>query len=110
MCTSGSGPRRAPRHLGAAIVLLALLAVPMRWASAISPDANTCNGMSEFSYPSSPNFVGVGDTVHIVLTLGAGGIQGGTTLTINRVRFNLDCNNANLGLNCPDDGLVVSYQ
>ena len=52
----------------------------------------------------------MGDTVRIVLTIGASTIQGGTTLTINRVRFNLDCNNSNLGLNCPDDGPVVSYQ
>src|SRR5262245_57333112 len=109
MCTSGSGHGSARRFLGAAIVLLVLIAVPVRWANA-DPDANTCNGVSEFSYPSAPNFSAVGDTVRVVLTLGASTIQGGTTLTINRVRFNLDCNNANLGLNCDDDGPVISFQ
>ena len=109
MCTSGRRLARARRSLGTAVVLLALFAVPARWASA-DPDANTCNGVSEFSYPTAPNFVGVGDTVRVVLTLGAGGIQGGTTLTVSHVRFNLDCDNANLGLNCPDDGPVVSFQ
>jgi len=49
-------------------------------------------------------------TACAVLTLGAGGIQGGTSLSISRVRFNLDCNNSNLGINCPDDGAVVAYQ
>jgi hypothetical protein len=109
MCTSGRGLRSAHRMLGTAIVLLVFLAVPARWASA-DPDANTCNGVSEFGYPSAPNFSAVGDTIRIVLTIGASTIQGGTTLTIDRVRFNLDCNNSNLGLNCPDDGPVVSYQ
>src|SRR6185295_911472 len=72
--------------------------------------ANTCNGNSELSYPTAPNFNSVGDNVHVKLTLGAGGIDGGTSLSVSRVRFNLDCNNSNLGINCPDDGPVVSYQ
>src|SRR5262245_5675148 len=72
--------------------------------------ANTCNGSSELSYPTAPNFSSVGDTVRVVLSLGAGGIEGGTSLSISRVRFNLDCDSSNLGINCPDDGEVVSYQ
>src|SRR5262245_25522073 len=109
MCTSGGGLGRVRRDLGTALALLALLAVPARMASA-DPDANTCNGVSELSYPTSSNFSAVGDTIRIVITLGASGIQGGTTLTISRVRFNLDCDNYNLGLNCPDDGAVMSFQ
>src|SRR5262245_55918300 len=72
--------------------------------------ANTCNGSSELSYPTAPNFSSVGDTVRIVLSLGAGGIEGGTSLSISRVRFNLDCDSSNLGINCPDDGGVVSFR
>jgi hypothetical protein len=89
-----------------ALGVAAALCVPAMAA----PDANTCNGNSELSYPSAPNFSSVGDTVHIVLTLGAGGIEGGTSLSIARVKFNLDCNNTQLGINCVDDGGVVSYQ
>src|SRR5262249_16114499 len=107
MCTRGR--ESAHRILGAAIVLIVFLAVPARWASA-DPEANTCNGVSEFAYPSAPNFSAVGDTVPIVLPLRAGTIQGGTTLTINHLRFNLHSNNSNLGLNCTDDGPVVSFQ
>jgi hypothetical protein len=72
--------------------------------------ANTCNGNSELSYPTAPNFASIGDTIRVTLSLGAGGIDGGTTLSISRVRFNLDCNNSNLGINCADDGGVISYQ
>jgi hypothetical protein len=75
-----------------------------------APEANTCNGNSELNYPTAPNFVALGTTVRVVIQLGAGGIQGGTSLSINRVKFNLDCNNSNLGINCLDDGNVVSYQ
>jgi len=111
MCTSGSDHRAALRGVGAAFVLLVLVAVPLSSAfAAIAPLANTCNGVSELGYPTAPNFAAVGDTVRVTLTLGAGSIQGGNTLTISGVRFNLDCNNSNLGLNCPDDGPVISYQ
>ena len=76
-----------------------------------APEANTCNGESELGYPLAPNFNEVGDIVHVVLTLGAGGIQGGTTLSINRVRFNLDCDStAALDINCLDEGEIISYQ
>src|SRR5262245_49646247 len=75
-----------------------------------SPDANTCNGGSELSYPSAPTYSQIGDIVHVVITLSAGGIQGGTTLHINRVKFDLDCQNSGLGRPCLDDGNVVSYQ
>ena len=111
MCTSCSDHRSSRRRVGTALVLLVLAAVSASSAvAAIAPLANTCNGRSELSYPTAPNFAGVGDVVRVTLTLGAGSIQGGTTLTISGVRFNLDCNNSNLGLNCPDDGPVVSYQ
>ena len=80
MCTSGSGHVGVRRRVGAAIVLLVLIAVPAGWAVA-DPDANTCNGVSELNYPTAPNFAAVGDTVRVVLTLGASTIQGGTETT-----------------------------
>src|SRR5262245_39515637 len=103
--------RRFVEGIGLLALVLGIgLATPGTHAAPAAPLANTCNGSSELSYPTAPNFSAVGDTVRITLTLGAGGIEGGSTLSITRVRFNLDCNNANLGINCPDDGEVVSYQ
>src|SRR5262244_3567637 len=77
-----------------ALALVAVVAVGgarIAMADPDSPDANTCNGGSELSYPSAPNSSQIGDIVHVVMTLSAGGIQGGTTPHINRVKFNLDC-------------------
>src|SRR6185503_7670149 len=95
------------------LALLALTAmVALSVPAMASPEANTCNGSSELSYPTAPNFVAIGDNVHVVLSLGAGGITTGSnlTLSINRVKFNLDCQASNLGINCLDDGPVISYQ
>jgi hypothetical protein len=72
--------------------------------------AGTCRASMDISYPEAGVSSEIGDLVHIQIKLGARTIRGGTSLSINRVRFNLDCNNANLGINCPDDGGVVSYQ
>src|SRR4030095_3822773 len=98
---------RIVQEIGLLALILGMgLATPVLAA----PEANTCNGNSELSCPPAPNFASVGDTIRVVLSLGAGGIDGGTTLSISRVRFNLDCNNSNLGINCADDGGVISYQ
>jgi len=75
-----------------------------------SPFAGTCHGALDISYPDAPASSEVGDLVRVQIKLGAREIRGGTSLSINRVRFNLDCNGVNLGINCPDDGAVVSYQ
>jgi hypothetical protein len=109
MCSTKGSIHRLYKGLGALAIVTAVVIGGAR-VSMAEPDANTCNGSSELNYPTAPNFSSVGDLVHVVLTLGAGGIQGGTSLSINRVRFDLDCNNSNLGINCPDDGGVVSYQ
>jgi hypothetical protein len=113
MCRSFQNVMKAMGALALVAVFGIGLATPAKAALAPITEkilANTCNGSSELNYPAAPNFSAVGDTVRVVLTLGAGGIQGGTSLSINRVRFNLDCDNANLGINCPDDGGVISYQ
>ena len=68
----------------------------------------TCNGTIEISYVStdSPNVVGSVDRVR--LRFGAGGISGGTTLTLSNVFFDLDCKAGMAG--CVDEGAVVSYK
>src|SRR5262245_20411173 len=69
----------------------------------------SCRASVYVSYPQAPASIQVGDIVRVAIELGAGRIVGGTLLSINRVRFDLDCDSASLG-NCPDDGEVASYQ
>jgi hypothetical protein len=112
MCRSNDGSIHwLFKGLGALalVAVVAMSGAQLAMADPDTPEANTCNGGSELSYTAT-NFVQIGDTVHVQMTLSAGGIQGGTTLHVARVRFNLDCDSASLGLNCADDGAVVSYQ
>jgi hypothetical protein len=83
-------------------------------ASAILPTAahaaNTCNAFIAIDYASSQVFSDVGDTLMVTLTVGAGSVGGGTQATINRVRFELDCDAGSpLGLGCLDDGPIITY-
>src|SRR5262245_56846223 len=51
-----------------------------------------------------------GDVQTITLTLGAGGIVGGTQLTINTVRYDLDCSqDSRLTVPCDDMGDIFDY-
>jgi len=54
-------------------------------------------------------FNAVGDTIRSIVHLGAGHLSS-SSMTIARVKLDLDCENGSLGLNCQDDGPVVSYQ
>ena len=71
----------------------------------------TCNSEFGIEYVSGPNFGVVGDVYRVKLSLGAGDVGGiGNLVTINNVRFNLDCDVATgLGIDCTDDGLLVAY-
>jgi len=72
---------------------------------------NTCNGNVSFAYITAQPYQLPGDIVRVGLTLSTGTIQGGTNMTINRLRFQLDCDsNFALGIPCTDDGAVVEYQ
>ena len=104
---------RSLRRLVEWIGLFALvLGVGQMIPAHAAPLANTCNGASELSYPTAPNFSAIGDTIHVVIALGAGDITTGAnlSLSINRVKFDLDCQASNLGINCLDDGPAISYQ
>jgi hypothetical protein len=81
------------------------LALP-RTAAAV----NTCNGLFTIDYVAGPNFALPGDTLRVRLTFGTGSITGGTHLTMNRVRFDLDCQNTMLGVPCGDEGAIVEYE
>src|SRR5947209_7477692 len=98
---------------GARVLLFGLLAVAVVAAApGVAHAVNTCNGLITIDYiPPTPDFALPGDVVRVKLTLATGSIQGGTKLTVNRVRFDLDCDsNFTLGLPCTDEGMIVEYE
>jgi hypothetical protein len=70
----------------------------------------TCETFEELTYPAAPSLLTVGSILRPHVSLGAGHNLGGASSLVNRFRFNLDCENSSLGINCADDGPVVSYQ
>ena len=96
----------ALRVLAALLLCLAL----SEGHSAASRVALSCRGRSQLSYTLAPSSSSVGDVIQVGIRLGAGSIDGGTALAVSRVRFNLDCDSSNVGIDCHDDGPVVSYQ
>ena len=86
-------------------------------AGAPSPGlaARTCNGLLTIDYVAGQNFAKPGDVVRVELTIGTGSIQNGSsstgTFTLNRLRFDLDCNaDFTLGIPCTDEGAIVEYE
>src|SRR5439155_303392 len=76
------------------ILLLGLLAIAVSAAApGVAHAVNTCNGLITIDYVAGPDFALPGDVVRVKLTLGTGSIQGGTKLNVNRLRFDLDCDN-----------------
>ena len=90
--------------------LLSATAILAGLAPAVA-GAATCNGLITIDYVGGPAFALPGDTVRVRLTLGTGSIQDGTLLTLDRLRFDLDCNSdSTLGIPCVDDGAIVEYE
>jgi len=56
---------------------------------------------SDLSYPGAHRLAEVGDTVRVRLRLGAGQIQGGTSLYITDARFRLSCSYCQIGAGGP---------
>src|SRR5262249_31056146 len=93
------------RRFGQILAIGAALLPAIAWGQ-----AQTCNGIVTIDYVSGPAFAVVGDTYRVRLTLGTGSVNGGTHLTISKLRFHLDCNsNFPLGLPCTDEGMMVAY-
>jgi hypothetical protein len=89
----------------AGVLLLGLSLAPSARA------VNSCNGLLTIDYVAGPGFAIPGDVIRVRLSLGTASIQGGTKLTIHRVRFDLDCNDNNpLGVPCTDEGSIVEYE
>ena len=92
-------------HLLAAATSMSALASPLA-AHAV----NTFNTFLSLNYTQAQNFALPGDIVRMQLTLGTGAIQGGTSVNINRVRFELDCDVAGpVGLGWPDEEEVAGF-
>jgi hypothetical protein len=70
----------------------------------------SCEPLLDLTYPESPNLLRVGETARARITFGGGHTSFGVPVVVHQLRFDLDCNNASAGINCPDDGGVVSYQ
>ena len=80
-------------------------------APGVARAASTCNGLFTIDYVAGPNFALLGDIERVRLTLGTGSIQGGTKLTVNRVRFDLDCDSGfPLVTPCTDEGMIIEYE
>src|SRR5437870_915534 len=94
------------RWLSAAVTMLGVVV-----GAPVLGLANTCNGLLTIDYVGGPNFALPGDVMRVRLTLATGSIQGGTQLTVNRLRFDLDCDsNFALGVPCTDEGAIIEYE
>jgi hypothetical protein len=91
------------RTLVAAGVLgLAVMAPAKVWAQA------SCGaGIDPTITQPTPSFVG--DTASISLELQTGSLQGATAMTVNRVRYKLDCFDDGLFPLCTDEGSVLTF-
>ena len=77
---------------------------------ALADPADSCHVQVSLDYLSGQNEAAPGDIVRARLTLGTGDIQGGTTLTIEALRYFLQCNvDASRLLPCDQDGSIVAY-
>src|SRR6516162_7693509 len=83
------------------LALAMLLGVP-----AIARAALSCNGFILMNYVGH-----TGNVVRVRVAVGTGGILGGTQLTMDEIRFDLDCNsNFPLLPPCTDEGPVIEYE
>src|SRR3989454_662353 len=87
------------------------LALALTVGMASRARAVDCNGALNLGVSQGVNFEKVGDEATIKINLGSGTIAGGTHITLNRIRYELDCNhNFALGVPCTDQGDIMSYK
>src|SRR2546422_8866429 len=97
------------RWLGLVSGATAVLALTAGLAS--KAQAIDCNGFVNLTVTQGVTFEKVGDEATIKINLGSGTIGGGSHITLNRVRYELDCNNNfGLGVPCTDQGDIMSYE
>src|SRR5436309_5188896 len=101
--------RTMMKSLISVLCALAFLLVSVGMASTARAQV-TCNGALFLTVTQPTSFIQVGDEAFITINLGSGVIEGGTSITINRVRYELDCNHLfALGVPCADQGDIMSY-
>ncbi len=101
-CSSGQYVKTS-RRLALSLAGGALMCVLPQAAKA---QTATCSAEADFIY-SGPPFAEEGTQYEVNFMLGAGSIQDGTRLRVNRFRFNLDCTDQQL--NCTDAGNFGSF-
>lgn len=100
------GPWTASRSIIALATFLLCSVLP-----ASSGAQDNCTAFIDLDYPLASQFSVPGDIVRVRLTVGSGLVNGGTQLSINRIRFDLACNSGfPLGLGCTSDGGIVEYE
>lgn len=96
--------------LGSRLTALALGLVAASGAPALADVTGTCQVQLGLDYLSAQSEAVPGDLVRARLTLGTGAIQGGTTLTVETLRYFLQCDaDAPRLLPCEQDGAIVAY-
>ena len=98
---------RGLRSTPSALLSLAVLAGGVGLST--RADAASCNAFVALNV-APPGVVAVGGTKTMTITMSTDGIDTGTHVTINRVKYDLDCDaNFALGIPCTDQGDVFSY-
>jgi hypothetical protein len=77
--------------------------------------AQECNGLVNVqnNVNSGPNWTDIGDIRRVRIRVGTGDITGGSLnqMTVNRLKFNMDCNAGNLGISqCVSDSEIITYE
>src|SRR5438270_4429410 len=97
----------------------AMLAGGLFFAESAHAAPSTCNGAFQIGYPVGANYpqpVPPGNTgddiLQVQLVLGAGDVANGTKLSVNDVRFDLDCVSGTTGSPspCTDQGTIIQYE
>src|SRR6266852_266333 len=92
---------------------LAVLATLVAAGTALPTPAravtSTCNTFIAIGLSTPFNAMKVNDVATVTLTLGTGGIQNGTKVTINRLRYELDCVAPSF-VGCADQGAIFEYE
>jgi hypothetical protein len=100
----------AARIVRAAGITLALVLVTSAVLPPAARAANTCKAFLQVEYLPVSGFYAPGDLVRVRVVMGTGAIAGATGVTLNRARFDLDCDASQLlGIDCSDDGSVAAY-
>jgi len=105
---SDSGRRHQRRGILSTALGWALLAATA--GRAMAAPADSCSMRLDLDYLSAQGEAAPGDLVRARLTLGTAAIAGGTSVTVDALRFFLQCNaNASRLLPCVQGGAVVAY-